>query len=455
MKIRPQKAFELFAASAMALVLSGPVVQAETLGDALVSAYRTSGLLKQNQAVLRAADEDVASSIATLRPVISYVASGQYAKSNIGLTRNGTQALSLDWTLYDFGRSQAGVAIARETVLATRQALIGVEQDVLLTAVRAYMDVRRSAQNVTIQRNSVNVIEEQLGAANDRFSLGEITKTDVALAEARLAAAKAALAAARGDLEVARASYKAVMGHEWDGRTNSPARPAFPMTLAEAQALAQKLHPAVRQAQHQAKVADLQVELAKAQHRPSINLNISGFESDSATVPDSSAALQLTQPLFTGGKIASGERKAIAGRDAARAALTLTSVNVAQQVAVSWAAVDVARAQIAATNQQIAAAQSAYDGTKEEAELGARTTLDVLDAQRELLSAQSDRTAAEANLQVAFYALMSSMGLLTAEHLKLGVPLYDPEAYYDVVKKAPISSQGAKLDKVLKAIGAD
>ena len=447
----------LAAGSAMIALLAGQG-QSETLGDALVAAYRNSNLLDQNQAVLRAADEDVAAAVATLRPVISYILKGTYSEGRSPFfgtgvnSRSAEHIISLDWTLYDFGRSRLGIDIAKETVLSTRQALLQVEQGVLLDAVRAYMDVRRAAQAVEINRTSVNVISEQLRAAQDRFEVGQITRTDVALAEARLAAARAALAAAEGDLKVARAAYATAVGHESDGRTSLPGTPAFPRTLAEAQALAQKLHPAILRAQHQAKVADLQFELARAQHFPTIEAGAQALRDDDGDT-SGQATLQLVQPLFTGGKIASAERKAIAGRDAARAALSQTAVEVAEQVANAWSAIEVARAQIGAIDLQIEAAQSAYDGTKEEAALGARTTLDVLDAERELLSAKSDRTTAEANLQVAFYSLLASMGLLTAENLKLGIPVYDPEAYYNVVKKAPLSAQGAKLDRVLKAIG--
>lgn len=442
------------AGGAAALALLAGAGYGETLGDALVSAYRSSDLLDQNGAVLRAADEDVAGAVAALRPVVSFILESQHNDTPLGQTSTNSARLNLDWTVYDFGRSKLGIDIARESVLATRQALVGIEQNVLLSAVSAYMDVRRATQNVEINRTSVNVISEQLRAAQDRFDVGQITRTDVALAEARQAAARAALAAAEGDLDVARAAYKAEIGHESDGRTALPAPPAFPRTLAEAQSIAQRLHPAVLQAQHQAKVADLQLELARAGHRPTIDLNLRAQESDDGT-DTSMGTLQLNQPLFTGGRIASGERKAMAGRDSARASLTRTVVEVTQAVANAWSGIEVARAQISAIDLQIQAAQSAYDGTREEAELGARTTLEVLDAERELLQAKSDRTSAEANLQVAFYSLLASMGLLTAENLKLGVPIYDPEAYYNVVKNAPLSAQGAKLDRVLKAIGQD
>lgn len=434
------------------LALTAGMAWSESLGDALVSAYKTSNLLDQNQALLRATDEDVAQAIAALRPVVSYIFEHQFSDSAFGENTENTSRINLDWTLYDFGRSKAGTAIARETVLAARQALVGVEQDVLLDTVRAYMGIRRAAENVDINRTSVNVIQEQLKAAQDRFSVGQITRTDVALAEARLAAARAALAAAEGDLKVARATYQATVGHASDGSTVLPATPALPGTLAEAQSIAQRLHPAIRQAQHQAKAGDLQVELARAGYWPTLGANVR-LERNEDEVNNGVASVQLTQPLFTGGRLASTERQAVARSEAARSALLQTSVQVAEQVATAWAGIEVARAQITSIDLQIEAAQSAYEGTREEADLGARTTLDVLDAERELLAAKSNRTSAEANLQVAFYSLLASMGLLTAENLKLGIPTYDPEAYYNVVRKAPLSAQGAKLDRVLKALG--
>ncbi|MCX8509447.1 MAG: TolC family outer membrane protein [Rhodobacteraceae bacterium] len=438
------------AASLIAALISS--AQAESLGDALISAYKASDLLAQNQAVLRAADEDAATAVANLRPVLSFILQSQRTDTPLSDSTANSGILNFDWTIYDFGRSRLGLDIAREAVLSTRQALVGVEQNVLLSAVRAYMDLRRASQTAEVNRTSVNLISEQLKAAQDRFAVGEITRTDVALAEARLAAAKAGLAAAEGDLDVARASYKAEIGHAPDGRTSLPAAPAFPKTLGEAQAIAQRLHPAVLQAQHEAKVADLRADLAQAQHRPTLDVNLKAQRAESS-VDTSVATLQLTQPLFTGGKIASGVRKALAGRDAARAALTRTGIQVTQQVANAWSGIEVARAQIRAIDRQIEAAQLAYDGTRDEAALGSRTTLDVLDAENELLRAKSDRISAEANLQVALYSLLSAMGLLTADHLKLGIPTYDPEAYYNAVKSAPLSAQGKKLDRVLKAIG--
>ena len=173
---------------------------AETLADAMVSAYRHSALLDQNRAVLRAADEDAASALAALRPVLQWVA--QYTYQNIeGFDANSASiGLQASLTLYDWGRSAIAIDIAKESVLATRAALVGVEQDVILGAVEAYLNVRSATEQVELQANSVRVIGEEQRAASDRFEVGEITQTDVSQADAALALVaeiEALMAAAR------------------------------------------------------------------------------------------------------------------------------------------------------------------------------------------------------------------------------------------------------------------
>lgn len=164
----------------------------------------------------------------------------------------------------------------------------------------------------------------------------------------------------------------------------------------------------------------------------------------------------MQQPIYSGGALPAAHRKAMASRDAARAGLRQTSVSLASGVAQAWAGIDVARAQIRAYDEQIQAAQDAYEGVREEAKLGSRTTLDVLDAEQELLDARAARISADADLSVALYSLLSAMGQLTVENLKLGIPTYDPAAYYNAVKDAPYTSvQGTSLDRVLRAIGEE
>ncbi|WP_372840003.1 TolC family outer membrane protein [Phaeovulum sp.] len=449
------KAFVLAGTLATSAFVGG-AVQAQSLADAMVAAYRNSNLLEQNRATLRAADEDVAQAVASLRPVISWSASTSYNSTATNTTTN-LLALSASLTLYDFGRSRIGIEYAKEAVLATRQALVAVEQDVLLSAVSAYTGVKSATETVAISRNSVRVIGESLRAANDRFAVGEVTRTDVALAEARLAAARAALTAAEGQLASARESYRVVTGSYPVSINGLPPAPALPKSLAEATATAQRLHPSILQAQHQVTVAELAVQAAAAERLPTIKGTASASAYDYSVSDNTQPlglSLTMSQTLYAGGTRSSAHRQALANRDRVTAALLQTTRIIAQNVAVSWANIEVAKAQIISLDQQIAAATIAYEGVKEEATLGARTTLEVLDAEQELLTAQADKITAEANYQVSLYSLLSSMGLLTVERLNLGIPTYDPAAYYNAVQNAPHTSvQGESLDRVLRAIG--
>lgn len=445
----------ILALGAATLLLAQAPARAETLADALIAAYRSSNLLDQNRAVLRAADEDVAGAVAALRPVVNFVAQSVYSEPSAGQNLNSSLSLTASMTLYDFGRSRLAVDIAKESVLATREALVGVEQGVLLTAVTAYLDVRSAVESVAINRNSVRVIGEELRAAQDRFAVGEVTRTDVALAEARLAAARAGLSAAEGQLAAAREAYRAATGNYPGNLAPPPAPPALPSTLDAARSIAQTTHPSIRQAQREVTVAELQVASAAAQRGPTLS-GTASLSVDDDGADSSRLSLEFRQPLYTGGSLSSVHRKAIAGRDAARSAMLQSGVTVAQQVGNAWAQIAVARAQIAAVDEQVRAATVAYEGVREEAALGSRTTLDVLDAEQELLDARASRIDAEASYQVAIYSLLSSMGLLTVDHLKLGIATYDPAAYYEAVKTAPLTSvQGERLDRVLRAIGRE
>ena len=436
-------------------------VRAETLTDALIAAYRNSNLLDQNRAVLRAADEGVAEAVSALRPVVAYTLQGAWQRADVvvggvpavveGLS--ASLALSAELTIWDGGRRQLGIEIAKESVLATRQALIEVEQNVLLAAVQAYVDVRLAQEIVALRQSNLRLITQELRASQDRFDVGEITRTDVSIAEARLAASRAALAAAEGQLMIAREAYKAATGAYPGNLAALPRAPSLPRTMEEAQGVARATHPLIRQAQHQVTVADLQVDLAKANRAPTVGLGAT-LRTDDEDLQSQSLGLTMNQTLYAGGRLSALQRRALAGKDAARAGLQQTAVGVVQNVGVAWANLAVAAASIEASDLQIRAAQAAFDGVREEAAAGTRTTLDVLDAEQELLDARNARLQAEAQRYVAVYQVLATMGLLTVDHLQLGIPTYDPEAYYGAVKKAPShSAQGKKLDRILEKIG--
>ncbi len=460
------------AAVACLASLAPITLSAESLTDALISAYRNSHLLEQNQAVLRAADEDLATAVGTLLPVFSFQAAisargsfdanrrdffGFPSPDQSDITLSETVSLIASMTLFDFGRGQLGIKLRNELVLATRQSLVNVEQDVLLDAVAAYVNMGLQGELVAAQQSNVRLITQNLRAAGDRFEVGEVTRTDVALSEAQLASADAALAAAQGNYNIARERYNAAIGH-YPGQISAvPRRPTTAGSLTEARAIALRNHPVVLQAQHQARASDIGVELARAQMLPTVDGRAAlsqTFSDGNSSAINQSIDITLRQTIYAGGQLSSALRKAIAQSQASNAGLLQTGVNVQEAVGSAWSNILVANVSIAAGDQQIRAAQAAYDGVKQEAELGSRTTLDVLDAEQNLLSAKVARLQSAANLYVSQYQLLSAMGLLTADHLNLGIPTFDPSAYLNAVKRAPATSgRGAKLDRILKTLG--
>lgn len=439
------------------------VAWSESLADALIAAYRNSHLLEQNQAVLRATDEDVATAVGSLLPVVSFVSKlgrvdTTYARSDFSnFSYSGSSSLQASFTLLDFGRGKTNVALKNELVLASQAALVGVEQQVMFDAVQAYVNVALQGDLVATQESNVKLIMQDLQATKDRFDVGEVTKTDVSLAQAQLASAKAQLASAQGNYTVAKERYNAAIGHYPDHVSALPKKPVAVTSVDEARAIALRTHPALAQSAHQAKAADLGLDLAKAQMSPTLGLSAAITEAYTERGLGNTASalgLELDQTLYAGGRLSSGLRKAVAQQAQARAAELQVSVNVTEAVGKAWSNILVANASIAATEEQIQAAQAAYDGVKQEAQLGSRTTLDVLNAEQDLLSAKAAQLQAQANLSVSQYGLLSAMGLLTADQLHLGIPTFDPSAYLNAVKKAPvISARGAKLDKLLKTLG--
>ncbi|MDG1472184.1 MAG: TolC family outer membrane protein [Ascidiaceihabitans sp.] len=456
-------------ALALALGFSAVQSQADTLADALVGSYNHSGLLDQNRALLRAADEGVAIAASALLPIIQWSAGAQRDFGRqLGTTSSSTVdvgtsniALTASLLLYDSGSSAATIESSKETVLATRQTLVAIEQQVLLRAIEAFMGVRQASEFVALRQNNLRLLTQELRAANDRFEVGEVTRTDVALAQARLAQARSGLADAQADLLRARAEYTNVVGHK-PGRLSSPPKvPNVETNVASAQAQAVRRHPQMISVQHSVSAAELLILAAEADMKPSITLSgrLRANNSTGASngVTNGFVAVEVGGPLYAGGSLSAAMRRAMASRDAERGNLHVVRHDTQQNVASAIASLGAARARLQASERQIRAARVAFRGVREEATLGARTTLDVLDAEQELLDAEAARISAEVDEYVAAYTVLSTMGLLTATSLRLNVQQYDPTAYYNLVKDAPAvrSKQGQKLDKVLRALQKD
>jgi len=432
--------------------------QAETLTDAFILAYQNSNLLEQNRALLRAADEDVVVARSSLLPVIQFVTTSAFTSpalsSGVKVDNwNTTHKLSMSLTLFDNGQSRYAIDAAKETILGLRSALLQLEQRVLLNTVTSYMEVIRAAQAVSLGQSNVRVITQELRAARDRFEVGEVTRTDVAIAEARLAAARGNLASAVGDLEIGREAYMAAVGRAPGNLRWPSAPPIVAKTELAAKALAERNHPSIDEAQHDVNVAEANIKRAKAAMGPSVTSS-AALNLDDSFESSFSGSLQLNVPIYQGGRLRALARQAAARRDAARAALLQSVVLVRQDVGTAWARLQVAAARTEASRRQVSASQVAYNGVREEAKLGSRTTLDVLNAEQELLDARTSLITAEVQQYVSVYTLLSAMGLLTSEHLKLGIVTYDPVEYYNYSStQAPISMRGSRLDKVLRSLG--
>lgn len=459
-------------ALALSTALTPVAAAAETLTDALIMAYRHSGLLEQNRAVLRAADEDVAQAIATLRPILSYTASVTRTWTfpndrtvdraplppqviEDSAEDNANIGIQADLLLWDGGASQYAIDAAKETVLATREALLAVEQNVLFQAVDAYIGVREAEALVNLGQSNVRLISEQLRAARDRFDVGEVTRTDVAIAEASMASARSNLAAAQGDLAIARAVYEEQIGAR-PGQLSDPGRlPQTANSVAAAESVAARMHPEIRRDTRLITVAELNAVRAERSIRPSISATGS-FSVGNDFEEQASIGLQMQGPIYRGGELASVVRQAIARRDEQRAVLHQTIHLIKRRVASAFAQLQVARARISAADSEVQAAQVAFRGAQEEATLGARTTLEVLDTEQDLLDARVNAITARTGEVRAVYSLLQAMGLLTVEHLGLGIVTYDPSAYYNAVSDAPVrnvSPQGEQLDRLLRSLG--
>lgn len=434
-------------------------VSGETLTDTLIVTYQDSPLLAAQRAILRSVDEQVALARAGKRPNVTASASADASASETNdwrVLETYALQLSASLTIYDYGQTKAAVNAAQAAVAANRATLRSVEQNILLQAVTAYVDVRRDVQSVIVAENNVQVLSEQVRATNDRFELGEVTRTDVSLAEARLASARANLAAFQGQLQVSREAFEAVVGRAPGNLAPTPPLPALPGSVAEAEAIAMAEQPALESARFLEQSAAFDLRRARAARGPSVTVdgNVSASSSESAfsdrsNTVSAGAGITGSIPLIQGGTLSALVRQAQAVLDQRRFEVQDTARTVRQDVATAFSNLRVARATIVANREEVRAARVAFEGVREEATLGARTTLDVLDLEQDLRDAEFTLASSLRDEYVAAYQLLAAMGLLSVEHLNLGIPTYDPDIYYSQVQNAPYSTvEGTILDKL-------
>jgi outer membrane protein len=450
-------------ASLLALCLLAPAAHAETLNGALLRAYDASPVINSGRAGVRALDEKVPQALSGMRPRAS---AGAFlgAQDNRSVTRQldidlrdpsvraSTKSIqtgdsmprsahfSIEQPVFDGFKTQNATRAAETGVFAGRARLRLVEQRVLFAAVSAYMNVLRDTAALKLQENNVAVLAEQLRQTRERYLAGQITLTDIAQAEARLAAGQSLIGQARASLEASVGAYRQTIGSE--PKKLAPGNPVdqlIPKSREEVERIAQAEHPVVLAALHDADAADLDIKVIEADFMPKLSIvgnvftqtDISGIYNRNI---GASVGGRLNVPLYEGGMTSSQVREAkeIAGQrkldvDVARADLIAL-------VRANWGALQAAKTQVAAARTQIAAAERALYGVREEAKAGQRTTLDILNAQQELLNARIGLIFAQRERVVASYAVLASMGRLSTDMLHLGEDRYDPAIHFEQVK---------------------
>ncbi|MAF95661.1 MAG: hypothetical protein CMM60_07915 [Rhodospirillaceae bacterium] len=429
-------------------VLAPGEVKAQTLEDALTAAYLNNPTLLGQRAKVRATDEQVPQALSNWRPSVEISGSAGFesVRNSISTTDTGqhreprTLSLSLTQPIFRGGRTIAATREAENAILAERARLTETEQDVLLIAATAFLDVFRDEAVLKLNTNNEQVLKRQLEATRDRFEVGEITRTDVHQAKARLAGAAADRINSEGNLEASRATYRNVVGAEAPRNLNTPVQPPGQVeSKAEAVKVAAVNAPGVLSTEFDRLSLLDNVDEVKGELLPSLSLATEvsrGLQTSGETGRSESAEVtfNLTIPLYQQGEVFSRLREA--KQDVAE---QLQAVDQARRDAVenatkAWESLVTARARVKSFKAQNEANIVALEGVEREAQVGSRTVLDVLDAEQELLDSRVAHVSAQRDELVAVFELKAAMGRLTAKELKLPVKAYDPVDHYRKVR---------------------
>jgi len=428
---------------------------ADTLDGSLILAYMNNPTLNSQRASARATDEGVPQALSGYRPRVSVNGSigSQYwdttSKPSVNLPvyihQSGNMTpnnygITATQTLYNGFQTSNRTRQAESQVQAAREFLRVTEQGVLLSAVTAYMNLLRDGAILDLQRRNVEVLQEQLRQTRDRFNVGEVTRTDVAQSESRLAAGRSQVLAAEATYKASVATYRQVIGVE-PGKLapGSPVDRFSPSNLPQSVGVATATHPAVTNAQYNVDAALLQVKVAEGALYPTLAVQGSVLQQNESSQNqlktfNATVLAQLTVPIYQGGSEYSLIRQAKETLGQRRLDLETSRDQVRQNVVQSWGQLDAAKANIEATQAQVQAAEIALNGVREEARVGQRTTLDVLNAQQELVNARVALVSAQRDRVVASFTLLSAVGRLSPQVLGLRVPVYDANVHYQQVR---------------------
>ena len=446
MLLKSRRAGLLAAVCSFGLIAGGAsLASAETLADAIALAYQTNPTLQGQRASQRALDESVVQARTGLRPQISASAdvSAFDGEADGDAGRGSGAGLSISQPIYTGGRVSSQITAAQADVLTGQEGLRSVEASVIQAVITAYVDVRRDQERLRISQDNVAVLQRQLDEARARFEVGEITRTDVAQAEARFAASRASLASAQAQLAISRASYAAVVGQNPGDLEPEPSlETLLPTAVENAFDAAEQNNSQILGAQYAERASAARVATARSSRLPSITATGSvGYDASASAVSplfsnnafedygrSVSGRVGVSVPLFTGGLISSQVRAAQERNNADRQAIEETRRSVLRTVSQAWNSLIGARANLTANEEQVRAARIAFEGVRQEAQVGLRTTLDVLNAEQELRNAEMSLVTARHDEYVAAAVLLSAMGKLEAKYLTPDVTQYDVTA---------------------------
>ncbi len=448
--------FRALKAALLISVLGGiATAQADTLTDAFVKAYQTNPQLAAQRAALRATDEDVSKAIAQWRPTVTLNAN--YSDVLLHTKAAPVPGLRFESHPYDLNATARQTIFAGGRILSQRRGadarvlqgralLQQTEQGVFIDTVTAFMDVVRDEAVLKLNEQNVTLLQKQLEASKARFDVGEITRTDVAQSEAALSRGQAQLIAAQASLKASRLAYEHVVGEAPGTLESKTVAPGMPDSEETARSLGEQLNPTLVAARESEHAAGYEIDFAVGQMLPTVSVEASydrlGGQSSApgAKSDETIIAGVVTWPLYQGGAEWANVRQAKELDSQARLLVLDTQRGVDQSVSNAWESLRAAKSLTVANDTQVKAEQLAFEGVRQELEVGSRTTLDVLNEQQTLLNAQVALVRSQHDEVVAGYQLLASVGKLTAKELGLAVQLYDPTDNYDMQTWRPFGA---------------
>jgi len=430
-----------------------PVEGTNSLREAFEAAYENNPSINRARSDLRAADEGIAIARSGNRPTVTAnVDAGVRSERSVNIptssfdsanvtdrTTPTSLSLAVSQPLFQGFQTRNATREAEATVMAERQRLRATEQEILLRVAIAFTDVRRSRQGVILREREVSFLDEQVSAARARQEFGEGTRTDIDQAEARLAETRALLAEERSAAAQAAAQFRELTGLAPDALKDDVAITGLlPPSLGTALRRAQDNNPTIHLAIHEADAANFSVKQLEGQALPSLSVDgqlRTDIDVDAADRNESAQVrLVLQVPIYQGGRVSAQVRQAKESAGSARIAVDLARDETRSDLVTAWATYTTSAETIVAADASVRAASRALDGVLEELRVGQRTTLDVLNAQRDLIRAQLTRIEAIRQRDAAGFSILAELGDLSIGMFGLNVLPYDPREHYAAVR---------------------